>query len=68
MGSHQDRVENYEYVRMDKHAKILEKLMNGKIKYVEDTIGEAAQNAIKDLAGGETLLLDNLRLWIEENY
>ena len=28
--------------------KFLEKLMNREIKYVEDTIGEAAQNAIKE--------------------
>ena len=45
---------------MHKHAKVLEKLMNRKIKYVEDMIGEDAQNAIKDLTGGEILFLDNL--------
>ncbi len=49
--------------------KVLEKLMNKKIKYVEDTIGEAAQNAIKKFRKkGEILLLDNLRLCAEENY
>ncbi len=53
---------------MNKHAEVLEKLMGRKIKYVEDTIGEAAQNAIKNLVGGEILLLDNLRLCAEENY
>ncbi|MGY5144536.1 MAG: phosphoglycerate kinase [Candidatus Nitrosopumilus sp. bin_32a] len=68
IGSHQGRVGNNEYIGMDKHAKVLEKLMNKKIKYVEDTIGEAAQNAIKNLENGEILLLDNLRLCAEENY
>ncbi len=68
IGSHQGRVGNNEYTGMDKHAKVLEKLMNRKIKYVEDTIGEAAQNAIKKLEQGEILLLDNLRLCAEENY
>ena len=68
IGSHQGRVGNNEYTGMDKHAKVLEKLMNKKIKYVEDTIGEAAQNAIKNLEQGEILLLDNLRLCAEENY
>ena len=68
IGSHQGRVGNNEYTGMDKHAKVLEKLMNRKIKYVEDTIGEAAQNAIKNLEDGEILLLDNLRLCAEENY
>jgi len=68
IGSHQGRVGNNDYTGMDKHAKVLEKLMNKKIKYVEDTIGEAAQNAIKNLEKGEILLLDNLRLCAEENY
>jgi phosphoglycerate kinase len=68
IGSHQGRVGNNEYTGMDKHAKVLEKLMGREIKYVEDTIGEAAQNAIKNLEEGEILLLDNLRLCAEENY
>ena len=68
IGSHQGRVGNNEYTGMDKHAKVLEKLMGREIKYVEDTIGEAAQNAIKNLEDGEILLLDNLRLCAEENY
>ena len=68
IASHQGRVGNSDYTGMDKHVKIIEKLMNKKIKYVEDTIGEAAQNAIKNLEDGEILLLDNLRLCAEENY
>ena len=68
IASHQGRVGNNEYTGMNKHAEVLEKLMNRKIKYVEDTIGEAAQNAIKNLEDGEILLLDNLRLCAEENY
>ncbi|MCV0401860.1 MAG: phosphoglycerate kinase [Nitrosopumilus sp.] len=68
IGSHQGRVGNNEYIGMDKHAKVLEKLIGRKIKYVEDTIGEAAQNAIKNLQEGDILLLDNLRLCAEENY
>lgn len=68
VGSHQGRVGNNEYTGMDKHAKVLERLMNRKIKYVEDTVGAAAQDAIKNLKDGEILLLDNLRLCAEENY
>ncbi len=68
VASHQGRVGNKDYTGMDKHAKVLEKFMNKKIKYVEDVIGEAAQNAIKDLEDGDILLLDNLRLCAEENY
>ncbi len=68
VASHQGRVGNKDYTGMDKHAKVLEKLMGKKIKYVEDVIGEAAQNAIKNLVNGDVLLLDNLRLCAEENY
>jgi phosphoglycerate kinase len=68
VASHQGRVGNKDYTGMDKHVKVLEKLMGKKIKYVEDVIGEAAQNAIKNLENGDILLLDNLRLCAEENY
>jgi len=68
VASHQGRVGNNDYTGMDKHAKVLGKLMNKKIKYVEDTIGKAAQDAIKNLEDGDILVLDNLRLCAEENY
>jgi phosphoglycerate kinase len=68
IASHQGRVGNNDYTGMDKHAKVLERMLNKKIKYVEDAIGEAAQNAIKNLEKGDILLLDNLRLCAEENY
>jgi len=68
IASHQGRVGNNDYTGMDKHAKILEKMLNKKIKYVEDVIGQAAQSEIKNLKDGEILLLDNLRLCAEENY
>lgn len=68
VASHQGRVGNKDYTGMDKHAEVLEKLLNKKVKYVEDVIGQAAQNEIKNLQKGEVLLLDNLRLCAEENY
>lgn len=68
VASHQGRVGNKDYTGMDNHAKVLEKFMDKKIKYVEDVIGIAAQNEIKNLKNGEILLLDNLRLCAEENY
>ncbi len=68
IASHQGRVGNNDYTGMGKHARILEQMLNKKIKYVEDVIGQAAQNEIRDLQKGEILLLDNLRLCAEENY
>lgn len=68
VASHQGRVGNKDYTGMNKHAEVLEKLLNKKVKYVEDVIGVAAQNEIKNLQEGDVLLLDNLRLCAEENY
>jgi len=68
IASHQGRVGNKEYTGMEKHAKVLEKLLDRKVTFVSDVIGTAAQNEIKKLNDGEILLLDNLRLCAEENY
>jgi len=68
VASHQGRVGNKDYTGMEKHAKVLEKFLGRKIKYVEDVIGIQAQNEIKNLQDGDILLLDNLRLCAEENY
>lgn len=68
VASHQGRVGNKDYTGMKKHAEVLEKLLNRKIKYIEDIIGTTAQNEIKNLKAGDILLLDNLRLCAEENY
>ncbi len=66
--SHQGRVGNKDYIGMSEHAKILEKLVGRKIKYVEDVIGALAQDEIKKMKAGDIILLDNLRFCAEENY
>jgi len=68
IASHQGRVGNKDYIGMERHAKVLEKILDRPIKYVEDVIGTEAQREIKKLQEGEILLLDNLRLCAEENY
>lgn len=68
VASHQGRVGNKDYTGMEKHAEVLQRLLDRKIQYVEDIIGTSAQNAIKNLKNDEILLLDNLRLCAEENY
>lgn len=68
IASHQGRVGNKDYTGMEKHAKVLEKILDRPIKYVEDVIGSEAQREIKNMKDGDILLLDNLRLCAEENY
>lgn len=66
--SHQGRVGNSDYIGMEPHAKILEKLLGKKITYVEDVIGSFARSEIKKMKNGDIILLDNLRFCAEENY
>ena len=68
IASHQGRVGNKDYTGMESHAKELEKILNRKIKYVQDVIGSEAQKEIKNMKNGDIILLDNLRLCAEENY
>ena len=68
VASHQGRVGNKDYTSMEKHAKVLEKLLNRDVNYVEDVIGTSAKNEIKNMKNGDIVLLDNLRLCAEENY
>ena len=68
IASHQGRVGNKDYTGMESHAKVLEKILNRKIKYVQDVIGSEAQREIKNMKNGDIILLDNLRLCAEENY
>ena len=68
VASHQGRVGNSEYTSMEAHAGVLGRMMGRSIRYVEDVIGSAAREAIRGMADGEVLMLDNLRLCAEENY
>ncbi len=45
---------------------VLEKLIGGKVLFVEDCIGAIAEKAAASLADGEVLLLENLRFHKEE--
>lgn len=47
-------------------AKVLEKLLGKNVEFVNDCIGEAVDNAVKNLKEGQVLLLENLRYYEEE--
>jgi len=48
------------------HAKVLSKLLNREVKFVEDVVGPTALQMVRDLKEGEILLLDNVRFVSEE--
>ncbi|PVX24661.1 MAG: phosphoglycerate kinase [Candidatus Bathyarchaeum sp.] len=59
--AHQGRPGSADFIGLDQHAKLLGKALNLPVKYVDDVLGEAAQNAIKALKSGEVLVLGNVR-------
>ncbi len=68
VGSHQGRVGRYDYIGMEQHARVLEKILGKKVDYVEDVMGPEARKRISSMSDGDVLILDNLRFCAEENY
>jgi len=61
--AHQGRKGDPDYTPLKEHAAILGKILKCPVKYVEDVFGEKAKTAIKNLKGGEILVLENVRSW-----
>lgn len=64
--AHQGRKGDADYLPLEQHAKLMEKILNQPVKYVNDLFGEKAKNAIKNLQSGEILVLENVRSWDPE--
>jgi len=67
VGSHQGRPGDEDFTSLEAHAKLLQKHVPQRVRFVEDTIGPEATQQIGNLKVGEILVLDNLRLCSEEN-
>ncbi len=61
--SHQGRKGDPDYTTLEQHAEILQQILRCPVKYVNDLFGEKARNAIRNLQGGEILVLENVRSW-----
>ncbi len=64
--AHQGRPGEPDFISLEQHAKILGKILNKPVKYVDDLFGEKAKRAIEDLEDGEILVLENVRTYSEE--
>jgi len=64
--AHQGRKGDPDYTPLKEHAEILAKILKCPVKYVDDLFGDKAKAAIKDLKGGEILVLENVRGWDKE--
>ena len=64
--AHQGRKGDPDYTPLKEHAQILGKILKCPVKYVDDLFGDKAKAAIKNLQGGEILVLENVRSWDKE--
>lgn len=65
--AHQGDTQDYQnLIPLAEHAEILAKLTGYKVSYIDDVCGPAAISAVKDLKGGEAVILGNLRYLGEE--
>ena len=64
--SHQGRPGDEDYTTLEAHAKLATKLLGREVTYEDDIFSSCARNAIKSLAQGEVLLLENTRFNAEE--
>jgi phosphoglycerate kinase len=64
--AHQGKQGSWDFIPMEKHAKILQNLLGKNVLYVDDIFGDKAINAIKNLKPGDILFLDNVRKFVGE--
>ncbi len=64
--THQGRPGDSEFTSLEKHAETLGKYLGMNVKFVDDVMGPKAREEIRNLKGGEVLLLDNVRFVSEE--
>ena len=64
--SHQGRPGDEDYTPLKAHAKLATELLGQEVTYEDDIFSSCARNAIKSLAQGDILLLENTRFNAEE--
>ena len=64
--AHQGRPGRDTFLPLEQHADILAGHVDHPVEYVPDTYGEAALAAIRDLEGGEVIMLENVRMTDDE--
>ncbi len=65
--SHQSRPGKDDFTSLQQHAAVLRKNCSQNVRFIDDVMGPAAREAIKEIRSGEVLVLDNVRFCAEEN-
>lgn len=64
--SHQSRPGRGDFTSMRQHAVHLQRTCSQKVTFIDDVMGPAARQAVKELKRGEVVVLDNVRFCAEE--
>ena len=64
--AHQSRPGKKDFTTLEQHAESLAKILNHKVKYVDDIFGSNARTAISRMKRRDILLLENVRFYSEE--
>jgi phosphoglycerate kinase len=64
--SHQSRPGRDDFTSLQQHAAIMQRNCSQSVRFVEDVMGPAARQAVRELKSGEVLVLDNVRFCAEE--
>jgi phosphoglycerate kinase len=64
--AHQGRPGEPDFTSLEQHSKILSKVLDKQVYFVDELYGEKAKKAIKELKNGEVLVLENTRMFAEE--
>ena len=59
--AHQGRPGDWDFIPLDRHAKVLSRLLGKEVMYVDDLLGKTALDAIRSISPGEAILLKNVR-------
>ncbi len=64
--AHQSRPGKKDFTTLKQHAESLAKILNHKVKYVDDIFGSNARTAISRMKRRDIILLENVRFYSEE--
>ncbi|HHH79388.1 MAG TPA: phosphoglycerate kinase [Thermoplasmatales archaeon] len=64
--AHQGRPGSWDFISLDKHARVLSNLLGEPVFFVNDVYGEKAKEAIVSAEPGDVVMLDNVRKAPEE--
>jgi phosphoglycerate kinase len=64
--AHQGKQGSWDFISMQKHAQMLQKLLGKNVTFIDDIYGEKAKNAIKTMKPGAVIFLDNVRKYTAE--